>query len=109
MLEAIVDDIDRSPIVASLLTVGVEHVHLLAKFGSLRIRPTVGRFKSAATQRLHAHGFDNQRPWAKGCHMESMPDEEAFLGAFEYVRQHEHNGAVSRIWQLEYAEDVLPF
>ena len=108
-LGAIAEDIDDSPLVPSILAMGAEHVHLLAKFGSLRIRPTVGRLKSAATQQLHAHGFDAPQPWAKGCHMESMPNEDAFLQAFEYIRGHENDGAVIRIWRLQYGEDMLPF
>ena len=102
-------DIESLPVVPAILSVAPCHVHVIAKFGGLKIRPTVGRFRSAATQRLHECGIENQRIWAKGCHMESLPDEDAFLQAFEYVRQHDKQKAQLKIWQLEFADDALPF
>ena len=106
---ALAADLAKLSLVPAIQSVAAQHVHLLAKFGSLRIRPTVGRLKSAATQKLHECGIASLRIWAKGEHMESLPTEQLFLNAFEYVRRHEDEGAVVRIWRMEYAEDVLPF
>ncbi|MCH8828678.1 MAG: hypothetical protein IID45_03770 [Planctomycetes bacterium] len=106
---AISDDLESLPIVPSILAVTNLHVHLIAKFGGLKIRPSVGRFRSAATQKMHENGVIGERFWAKGCHMESLADEETFLQGFEYVKSHEQQGAVVKIWQLDYADDVLPF
>ena len=109
MDEALAADLAKLALVPAIQSVAAQHVHLLAKFGSLRIRPTVGRLKYAATQKLRERGVASLRFWAKGEHMESLPTEQAFLNAFEYVRGHEDEGAVVRIWQMEYGEDVLPF
>lgn len=106
--QAISNDIENLPMTPSILAVAGVHVHLIAKFGGLKVRPTVGRFRFAATQMLHENGFVG-RFWGKGCHMESLPDEEAFLQAFAYVKSHEAEGAIIKIWQLLYGDDVLPF
>lgn len=108
VLATMVEELEELSIWPSIVAVAEQHVHLIAKFGSLRIRPTVGRFKFATTQRLNRNGFRSQRPWAKGCHMESLPTEEAFLQAFEYIRKHQDDGAAVRIWQQGYADDILP-
>ena len=108
-LAAIVLDINGLPISPSILAVSGQHVHLLAKFGALKIRPTVGRLKAAATLKLRENGFEPREPWASGCHMESMPTKDAFLNGFQYVRDHENEGAVIHVWRLEYEDDALPF
>ncbi len=106
--EAIADDCDTLPVVPAILSVAETHAHMVAKFGDLRIRRVVGRWRSAATRRLHASGNDTVRLWAKGCHMQSLPDEAAFRQAYEYVKAHDQQGAVIRIWRREYADELLP-
>lgn len=111
VLEAIVEDVESLAISPAILAVAGRHVHMIAKFGGFKIRPTVGRFRFAATKRLTEHELHDgeNRLWAKGCHMQSLPNKEAFLQALEYVRHHVDEGAEVYIWQLEYADDALPF
>ena len=41
--------------------------------------------------------------------MESLLSEEAFLLAYEYVKQHAEQGAAIRVWQMQFEDDALPF
>lgn len=97
-LEAVVKEIDKLPVVAAVLAIAVEHSHVLAKFGALDFRPTVGFLKGAATKALHASGFKPQDPWSKGCHMKSKSEGKEFQIAFDYVRNHINEGAVVYVW-----------
>jgi len=95
---AIVDDIATTLVFPVILAVGDVHVHLLAKFGSLRIRPTMGRFK-AGTRELHLTGINSDRVWTRGCHMKSEATREEFISAFKYVQRHEANGCIVHVWK----------
>lgn len=96
--QAIVEDLRTIEVVPAILSVGGQHVHLIARFGVRLIRPTVGRLKAAATRALSQTSIDAKRVWAKGCHMESLTTPLAFRNAFEYVRDHEAQGAVLQVW-----------
>ena len=97
-LEAIVADIAELPIEPKIMAVAGEHLHLLAVFGDVRIRPTVGRLKAAATKKLKAlpDWGEVKRIWAKGCHMESLESEDDQFAAYRYVGQHDSQGIVHR-------------
>jgi hypothetical protein len=97
VLTAIVDQINQLALMPVILAVGAWHVHLVAQFGALAIRPTVGRLKSFATRALPNPG-NRKRVWADGCHMKSLPSETALSHAINYVRRHEAEGAVVREW-----------
>ncbi|MSR59407.1 MAG: hypothetical protein EXS05_17480 [Planctomycetaceae bacterium] len=97
-LDAVVKEINKLPVVSAVLAVAAEHSHLLAKFGGLQIRPTVGFLKGEATKELHTSGFDRNDPWAKGCHMKPKSEGNEFRVAFNYVRNHINEGAAVYIW-----------
>lgn len=99
--DAIRADIAEISIAPAILAVATQHVHLIAKFGDCRIRPTVGRMKFAATQQLHLTKIIAGRIWAKGCHMESLPNQDAFEQAFHYVADHESEGAHLLRWKVD--------
>ncbi len=98
-LDAVVNDIGQLQVAPRILGFGATHVHLVAKFGLLKIRPTVGRWKSHATRALPNPGT-RRRVWAEGCHMKSLTDEEAFNNAVNYVRDHVNEGALIHEWQV---------
>lgn len=102
---AIVDDIAETAVLPAILAVGDVHLHVLAKFGSLRIRPTMGRFKAAATKELHRGKIDSDRVWTRGCHMKSKGSREEFIAAFRYVQRHEHEGCVVHVWDENVPDD----
>jgi hypothetical protein len=64
-LTAIVEEIADTPVVPAIMSIGNWHVHWLCHFGTLKIRPTVGRVKAAATRELNAAGFQGKRPWTR--------------------------------------------
>lgn len=94
---AIVQQLDLLPMEPVILGVGPDHVHLVACFGELRIRPTVGRLKSFATRAVPNPG-NRKRLWTKECHMESLETEAALEYAVAYVRQHAEQGALIHEW-----------
>jgi hypothetical protein len=96
---ACVTDIDSLRIAAAVIAVGPVHTHLLARFGALRIRPTIGRLKSVMTRAIKQHdaGFQPKRTWSKGCHPRSCADERDYWTKLRYVQRHENDGAVVRI------------
>jgi hypothetical protein len=100
-----VDDIAKTTVLPAILAVGDVHLHLLAKFGSLRIRTTMGRFKAAATTQLHMDHIDSDRVWTRGCHMKSKATREEFISAFRYVERHESEGCVIHIWNENIPDD----
>jgi hypothetical protein len=95
----LVEDIDRLAMDSSVMSVGTTHVHWLARFGELPIRPTVGRIKSAATRALRENRFEGKRPWTKGCHMKSKNTDEEFNAAREYVKRHVNEGCLIYEWK----------
>jgi len=102
---AIIDAIDDTAVLPVILAVGDVHFYLLAKFGSLRIRTTMGRFKAAATKELHLGDVDSDRVWTRGCHMKSKLTREEFIGAFRYVQRHESEGCVVHVWTENIPDD----
>jgi hypothetical protein len=98
VLEAVVGQISRLPVIAAALTVSSEHSHLLAKFGNLRIRQTAGVLKGEATKALHDAGFSEERIWGAECHMKSKKEGREFQIAFTYVVNHVNEGAEVFIW-----------
>jgi len=98
--DACVTDIDELGIVASVIAVGPVHTHLLARFGSHRIRPTVGRLKSMMTRAIKEHDprFQPKRTWSKGCHPRSCVDECDYRTKFRYVERHRNDGAIVHVW-----------
>lgn len=100
-LAAIVNDIAELPMTPAVMSVGTDHVHLLARFGSLKIRPTVGRLKSMATRAIKEADptFDPNRAWAKDCHERRLDDESAYRTGFAYVQRHTDEGALIHIWR----------
>ena len=104
---ACVADVGELGITASVIAVGPVHTHLLARFGSNRIRPTVGRLKSMMTRAVKEHdpGFQPKRTWSKGCHPRSCVDERDYRTKFRYVERHRNDGG--RCARLaEYHHDI---
>lgn len=99
-LKAIVEDVNALNLPAAVLAVADWHVHLVAQFGGLPIRPTVGRFKSEATRAIKAadDNYEPKRSWTKGCHMESLKDDASLDAACRYVAGHVLQGAVVYTW-----------
>lgn len=99
-MAAIVQDIAQLPLRPAILAVGGEHVHFLAKFGSLKIRQTVGRLKSEATRAIKQAdpAFLPKRTWAKECHMRRLDDERAYCNAYAYIQRHINEGAAIHTW-----------
>jgi len=95
---ALVAEIDRVRIVPATLAVAESHIHFVAQFGDLRIRPVVGRLKAAATLAIKQQGPTDAPVWAAGCHMKSLYGEDDFVAAFRYVQQHGCEGAVVHKW-----------
>ncbi len=100
-LAVIVAEIAQIPIVPAIISLGRWHVHWLCHFGTLRIRPTVGRLKAAATRELNAGGFQGKRPWTKGCNMRSKPTRRACRNAYRYVRDHKDQGCLVYEWPID--------
>lgn len=97
-LHAVVEQLERLPVNSAVMAAASEHCHLLAKFGELKIRVTVGFLKAAATKKLHANGFSRSEPWGKECHMKSKAEGREFRTAFDYVCNHIHEGAAVYVW-----------
>ena len=96
--DAVVDEIAGLPLIPAALSVSAEHCHLLSKFGSLTIRPTIGVLKGEATKALRAAGFSNDRVWSRECHPKSKREGREFFIALKYVSKHEAEGAAVYIW-----------
>jgi hypothetical protein len=96
---ALVGEIATIRIVPAILAVAKHHAHFIAQFGELEIRPTIGRLKAAATRSMRNASFDAPLLWAKGCHMESLNSDDDFLGAYQYVEQHQAQGAAIHKWE----------
>jgi len=97
VLNAVAEEINGIAIQPRIMSVAPTHAHLIARFGSLLIRPTVKRLKSAATRALPHFGLGN-RPWVRGCHMRSLPDDEALANAVVYVGRHVNEDGVVYVW-----------
>ena len=95
--DAFIAEIESLPLNPLILAVSRQHSHLIAQFGSLLIRPTVGRLKAAATRAVPNPG-DRKRIWAVDCHMESLKGGEAVQNAYNYVRRHEEERALIHDW-----------
>ena len=102
---AIVADVAETTVYPAILSLGDVHLHFLAKFGSLRIRATMGRFKAAATDELHQHGLESKRVWTRGCHMKSKPTRDESITAFRYIRRHKAEDCVVHIWEENIPDD----
>ncbi|MCC7475600.1 MAG: hypothetical protein IT425_09405 [Pirellulales bacterium] len=100
-LSAIVEEIAALPVTPVIIALGSWHVHWLCNFGTLKIRPTIGRVKAAATRVLNEHGFQGKRPWTKGCNMRSKPTREACRAAYRYVRDHRDQGSLVYEWPID--------
>lgn len=94
-LHVIINEIALVAIRPAAMSVGPTHVHLLAQFGSLMIRPTVGRLKAAATRALQN---PSTRVWAKNCHMASKRTPDQFTAALNYVRHHVNEQCLVYCW-----------
>ena len=100
-LAAMVEDIADIPIAPAVMSVGSWHVHWLCHFGTLKIRPTVGRVKAAATRELNAAGFQGKRPWTKGCNCLSKSTRRECRAAYKYVRDHRDQGCLIYEWNID--------
>lgn len=100
-LAAIIEEITHIRVIPAIISLGGWHVHWLYHFGTLRIRPTVGRVKAAAARELNLHGFVGKRPWTKGCNMRSKPTRNACRNAYKYVRDHRSQGCLIHEWQID--------
>ena len=98
LLPALVAEIDAIPLVAAIISIAAQHVHLLAQFGTMPIRRIVGRLKAAATRIWHEQGGDSSRLWSRNCDMKSKADRASLRAAHKYVRDHRDHGAVVHTW-----------
>jgi hypothetical protein len=98
---ALVGEIDQIPVCPAIISVGRSHVHWLCYFGTLEIRPIVGRVKSAATRELNASGFQGKRPWTKGCNIKSKATRRECRAAYKYVAEHEKQDCLIHRWAME--------
>jgi hypothetical protein len=97
-LNAVVGQLTKLSVVPAALAVSSEHSHLLAKFGSLKIRTTAGVLKGEATKALHQAGFNEEQIWSAECHMKSKKEGREFQIALRYVANHLNEGAELFIW-----------
>jgi hypothetical protein len=99
-LDAVIAEIDKLHIRAAVIAVGGEHSHLLAKFGKLDIRRTVGFLKGEATKALRetASRGNCEEIWSANCHMKSKREGIEFISAFKYVKKHIDEGAIVSVW-----------
>lgn len=104
-MDAIIEEIAETSLLPAILAVGDVHLHLLAKFGSLRIKQTMGRYKAAASRELHLGDIDSDRVWTRDCHMKSKRTRDEFISAFRYVKRHEEEGCLIHIWEESLPED----
>jgi hypothetical protein len=100
-LAAIVEEIAQINVVPAIMSLGDWHVHLLCQFGKLKIRPTVGRLKAAATRALNSQGFQAKRPWTKGCNLRSKTTRRACRNAYKYVRDHRDQSCLIYEWPID--------
>jgi hypothetical protein len=97
-LEAMVEEVRELALLPRAMSVAPTHVHFLGRFGSLLIKATVGRLKSAATRRLE--GFSAERhAWCRDCHIKSIVGEQAVQKAVEYIRRHVEEDGVVHVWE----------
>jgi hypothetical protein len=100
VLPAIVKEVNLLPLIPRILAVDNTHLHLIAQFGALLIRPTMGRLKSAGTGAIPNPG-DRPRVWTDGCHMKSLPNRRALETAIAYVQRHAAQGALVYEWNSQ--------
>ena len=98
VLDAVVKQLAKLPVVPAALAVSSEHSHLLAKFGGLKIRTTAGVLKGEATKALREAGFNEEQIWGAECHMKSKKEGREFQIALRYVSNHVDEGAEVCIW-----------
>jgi hypothetical protein len=96
--QALKHELESIEIIPAIMSVGKSHVHLLAKFDRLKIKPTVGRLKAAATRALNTNCFTGKRPWTKNSHMKSKPTKKEFINAFHYVQRHVNEKCLVHVW-----------
>ncbi len=89
---AMVDALRGMGIQLLVLSLDRVHYHLLAKFPGHDVKAKVGRAKKKASDELSKHGLLG-RVWAKGCHVEPAQDRTHQVNAYEYVKDHELEGA----------------
>jgi len=100
-LDAIIAEIAQISVVPAIISLGKWHVHWLCHFGTLKIRPTVGRVKAAATRELNTLGFQGKRPWTKGCNMRSKRTRRECRNAYKYVRDHREQDCLIYEWPID--------
>ncbi|QDT18028.1 hypothetical protein [Alienimonas californiensis] len=105
-LEAMVEEFDVIGVKPSILALNDWHVHTLIRVGGYPIRTAVGRLKAAASRLLSQYEIKPDKVWAQGCHMKSKDDDGAVLAAFQYVRNHESEGALVHTWFHPLGGDV---
>lgn len=96
-LVAMVIELQKLSVTPRIIALAPTHGHLIAQFGALMIRPTVGRLKAHATRALTNPG-NRKRVWSDQCHMESLPNEWALQNGVEYLRRHHDQGALLFEW-----------
>ncbi len=74
------------------LACGPTHVHLLARFGTARIRPLLGRAKRHASIALTPLEMPG-RVWSRGLGIIPVKDRAHQLRVFRYVCEHRDEGA----------------
>ena len=77
------------------------HYHLLARFGELRIRSTVGRAKKHSYHILRERGHEG-RVWALRCRSLPIRDRQHQVNVYRYIRAHASKGA----WVWTYKQGV---
>lgn len=82
------------------LSMGGQHLHLLARFGALPIRPTVGWAKKIAYHALVHAGWKQGAVWAARCQMIPITGRDHQVNAYGYILDHAHEGA----WTWSYRE-----
>jgi hypothetical protein len=98
VLNAVIEQIRKLPLIPAALSVSREHCHLLSKFGALKIRPTIGVLKGEATKALREAGLSCERIWSRECHPKSKREGHEFEIALRYVKNHETENAATHIW-----------
>ena len=97
VLACLVEHVAQLDIVPRVLSLGSWHAHLVAQFGRLKIRKTMGWLKGRATNMLRREGW-TRSVWAGGCDRRSKASPEALRNAIQYVRDHAKKGALVYEW-----------
>lgn len=100
-LGAMIEEIAELPIVPAIISLGPRHLHWLCSFGELKIRPTTGRIKAAATRELNRCGFQGKRPWTKGCNIKSKSTRLECRNAYKYILDHVNQGCLIYKWTID--------